>query len=123
MDHDYRVSGIVIGCAIEVHKALGPGLKESAYAAAMREALKQSGLRFRSEPTVPVSFNRIAVGHYRPDLIVENTVVVEIKSVEQLIPLYTSQVVRYLKATQLRVGLILNFNCTSMRYGIKRVVL
>ena len=123
MDHDYRVSRLVIGCAIEVHKALGPGLKENSYSLALQETLQSHLLRFQCEPTVPVSFKGVSVGHYRPDLIVENTVIVEIKSVERLIPLYTSQLVRYLKVTNLRVGLILNFNCTTMRDGIKRVVL
>ena len=122
MDHDYRVSRLVIGCAIEVHKELGPGLKESAYANSLREAMTARGIHFQSEPTIPVSFKGVSVGHYRPDLIVDRTIVVEIKSVEHLIPLYTSQLVRYLKATNLRVGLILNFNCSSMRNGINRVV-
>ena len=123
MDYDSRVSGLVIGCAIEVHRALGPGLKEAPYAVALREALSGRGLRFQCEPTVPVSFKGVSVGHYRPDLIVDNSIVVEIKSVERLIPLYTSQLVRYLRVTNLHVGLILNFNCATMRDGIKRVVL
>ena len=122
MVHDYQVSGLVIGCAIEVHKALGPGLKESSYAAALCEALNSKNVRYDTERTIPGVFQGVRVGKYRPDLIVENTVVVEVKSVDRLIPVFTSQLVSYLKVTQLRVGLILNFKCPKMAQGIKRVV-
>ena len=123
MDHDYDVTSQVIGCAIEVHKALGPGLKEKPYAAALCESLSRKGIKFEIERTVPLRFEGVLIGNHRPDLIVENTVVVEVKSVEKLHPLFTSQLVTYLKVTGLRVGLILNFNCPRMKDGIKRVVL
>ena len=123
MVHDYRVSGLVIGCAIEVHKHLGPGLKESSYQKALCAALSHQNIRYRARSTVQVAFEGKSVGSYQPDLIVESTVVVELKSVDRLIPLFTSQVVSYLKITGLRVGLILNFNCVKMAAGIKRVVL
>lgn len=123
MVHDYQISGQIIGCAIEVHKALGPGLKEKSYALALREALDRKNIRFECERSVPIVFNGVNVGSYRPDLIVEDTVVVEVKSVDRLVPLFTSQLVTYLRITQLRVGLILNFNCAKMSHGIKRVVL
>ena len=123
MDHDYSVTGLVIGCAIEVHKQLGPGLKEDSYENALCEALARQRIKFEKERTFRVKFEGKPVGKYRPDLIVEQTVVVEVKSVDRLIPLFTSQVVSYLKVTQLRVGLILNFNVPRMADGIKRVVL
>ena len=123
MDHDYSISGLVIGCAIEVHKTLGPGLKEDTYEKALCEALMLKNIKFQTEQTYRVMFEGVTVGKYRPDLIVEDTVVVEIKSVDRLIPLFTSQLVRYLKLTGLRVGLILNFNSPRMADGIKRVVL
>lgn len=123
MVHDYRVSGLVIGCAIEVHKHLGPGLKESSYQKALCEALSRANLKYEARRSVPVAFHGRPAGSYQPDFIVENTVVVELKSVDRLIPLFTSQVVSYLKITGLRVGLILNFNCSKMAAGIKRVVL
>lgn len=122
MVHDYQVSGLVIGCAIEVHKSLGPGLKESSYAAALCEAFNSKNIRYERERTVPVDFQGVRVGRYRPDLIVENTVVVEVKSVDRLVPVFTSQLIRYLKITQLRVGLILNFNGPTMAEGVKRIV-
>ena len=123
MDHDYRITGLVIGCAIEVHKVLGPGLKESSYQKALCEVLSDRSIKFEAQRRLQVSFKGTPVGQYQPDLIVENLVVVELKSVERLIPLFTSQVVSYLKVTGLRVGLILNFNCAKMTDGIKRVVL
>ena len=123
MDHDYQVTGRVIGCAIEVHKNLGPGLKEDSYENALCEALARQNIRYDRERTFPVAYQGVRVGKYRPDLIVENAVVVEVKSVDRLIPVFTSQVISYLKITKLRIGLILNFNCPRMADGIKRVVL
>ena len=123
MDHDYQITGMVIGCAIEVHKALGPGLKEDPYENALCEALSRKNITYERERTVFVVFEGVKVGKYRPDLIVEKTVVVEVKSVDRLTPVFTSQVISYLRITNLRVGLILNFNCRRMAEGIKRVVL
>jgi GxxExxY protein len=123
MVHDYQVTGLVIGCAIEVHKALGPGLKEGPYENALCEALSRRNVTYERERTLDVSFEGVRVGRFRPDLIVEKTVVVEVKSVDRLTPLFTAQVISYLKITHLRVGLILNFNCCRMAEGIKRVVL
>jgi GxxExxY protein len=122
MDHDFRVSGLVIGCAIEVHKALGPGLKEEAYEIALCKALAERSVKFESQPRIKASFEGTPVGTYKPDLIVEQTVVVEVKSADRLAPVFTSQVLAYLKVTGLRVGLILNFKCATMKEGIKRVV-
>lgn len=123
MDHDYLVTGQVIGCAIEVHKNLGPGLKEDSYENALCEALARQNIKYDRERTFPVAYQGVRVGKYRPDLIVENAVVVEVKSVDRLVPVFTSQLISYLKITKLRVGLILNFNCPRMADGIKRVVL
>ena len=123
MDHDYSITGLIIGCAIEVHKKLGPGLKEEAYEKALCEALSRGSIKFETEKTYRVKFEGVTVGKYRPDLIVEDTVVVEVKSANRLIPLFTTQMISYLKVTKLRVGLILNFNVPRMADGIKRVVL
>src|SRR5436190_23239487 len=106
MDHDYRVTGLVIGCAIEVHKVLGPGLKEKAYELALREALSKRNIAYKGQSRLNVSYEGVPVGTYQPDLIVDDIVVVEIKSVDRLTPLFTSQVLSYLKITGLRVGLI-----------------
>ena len=123
MEHDYRVTGLVIGCAIDVHKALGPGLKEQAYEIALCHELSKRNIKYESQLRLKVAYEGTPVGTYKPDLIVEQTVVVEIKSADRLIPLFTSQVLSYLKVTGLRVGLILNFKCAVMKEGIKRVVL
>ena len=123
MDHDYQITGLVIGCAIEVHKKLGPGLKESSYQKALCEALSRANISYEARPSVKITFEGISVGTYQPDFIIEKTVIVELKSVERLIPLHTSQLISYLKTTGLRVGLILNFNRSKMSEGIKRVVL
>ena len=122
MVHDYQVTGLVIGCAIKVHKDLGPGLKEDSYVNALCEGLARDDIKYARQRTFPVVYQGVRVGKYRPDLIVENTVVVEVKSVDRLIPVFTSQVISYLKITNLRVGLILNFNTRRMADGIKRVV-
>ena len=122
MDHDYRVSGLVIGCAIEVHKALGPGLREKAYELALCTALSKREIKYQAQRQLRVSFEGMPVVTYQPDLVVEQTVVVEIKSVERLTPLFTSQVLAYLKITGLKVGLILNFKAATMAEGIRRVV-
>lgn len=84
MDHDTFVSGRIIGCAITVHKSLGPGFKEKVYQAALCSALTAQGLRFSCEKSIAIHFNGAVVGNYRPDLIVEDTVVAEVKSVRPL---------------------------------------
>jgi len=81
VDHDYQVSGLVIGCAIEVHKALGPGLKEKTYATTLCEVFDRRNIKFTCDRTIDVAFDGVKVGEYRPDLVVEGTVVVEVKSV------------------------------------------
>ena len=123
MEHDYRVTGLVIGCAIEVHKALGPGLKERTYQDAFCHALSRQNIKYHAKLANKVYFEGKLVVTYEPDVIVEGTVVVEIKSVARLVPVFTSQLVSYLKVTGLRVGLLLNFNCPKMVHGIKRIVL
>jgi GxxExxY protein len=123
MDHDYRVTGLVIGCAIDVHKTLGPGLQEQSYDVALCHALSKRGIQYESQPRLQVSYEGTPVGTYIPDLIVERSVVVEIKSVDRLTPAFTSQVLSYLKITGLRVGLVLNFKSARMADGIKRIVL
>ena len=114
---------MVIGCAIEVHKALGPGLKEKSYQMALCAALSRRNIKHKAKPSLLVSFEGAPIGKYEPDLVVEDTVVVELKTVDRLIPLFTSQLISYLRVTGLRVGLLLNFNCSKMTDGVKRVVL
>jgi GxxExxY protein len=112
-----------IACAIEVHAALGPGLLEAPYQAAMQIALTSAGNKVEREKSFPALFRGLEIGHYRPDLIVNNEVVVEIKSVERYDPVSLAQMLTYLRVTRLQVGLIINFNRPRVVDGIKRVSL
>jgi GxxExxY protein len=113
----------IIACAIEVHNALGPGLLESAYEAAMCIALTDSGMTFEHQRMIPAVFRGITIGQYHPDLIVNDEVVVEIKSVERFDPVFQAQMLTYLRITQKEIGLIINFNRPRLADGIKRVIL
>ncbi len=111
-----------IGCAIEVHTHLGPGYMESVYKRAFRIELELRGLRYTCEQPVKISYKNRAIHGQRLDLVVEECVLLELKAVERLLPVHVSQVVSYLKATDLRVGLLMNFNVRWMKDGIRRVV-
>ena len=112
----------IIGCAIEVHRHLGAGLLEKPYTLAMCIELASHGINFERERLVPLTYKGVRVGEYRPDLIV-GRVVVEVKSVLHLEPVFTAQMLTYLRITNIRTGLILNFNRPVLREGIKRFVL
>ncbi len=113
----------IIGCAIEVHRHMGAGLLERSYKLAMCVELAGDGIRFDREPLVPLIYKGVSVGEYRPDLVVEGQVVVEVKSVLHFEPVFTAQMLTYLRITGLKTGLLLNFNRPVLRDGIKRFVL
>lgn len=113
----------VIASAIEVHTHLGPGYLETVYQRAFQIELELRGLSYVSEQPVRISYKERPIRGQRLDLVVEGAVLVELKAVESLQPVHVSQVVSYLKATGLRVGLLLNFNVRWMKDGIRRVVL
>jgi len=113
----------IIGCAIEVHKTLGPGLLESAYECAFSIELAFAGLQFLRQVECPVDYRGHPVGAYRFDLLVEGSVLVEIKSVDRFDRIFLAQVLTYLRATGCRLGLIINFNVPVLKDGIKRVAL
>lgn len=118
------ISGVIVDCAIQVHKTLGPGLLESIYEEALCYELDKKGVSFEVQIPLNVPYKDITLKTtYRLDLIVENQVVVELKSVEKLIPLYNAQLMTYLKITNKKLGLILNFNAPLMKDGIKRIIL
>jgi GxxExxY protein len=123
MDHDHIVSDRIIRAAIEVHRQLGPGLLETPYKRALGIELTHQGLSIETNRHIPMEYRGELIGEYIPDLIVENTVVVEVKSVSRLEPVFTAQMVTYLRLTGLRVGLLLNFNASTLIDGLKRVVL
>ena len=123
MDHDHFVTDRVIGCAIEVHRALGPGLLERAYLLALCAELAHTGIAFERERPFSLVYRDVDVGLYIPDLIVEGQAIIEVKSVAYLDPIFTAQLITYLRITKLKVGLLLNFNRPKLMDGIKRVVL
>ena len=113
----------IVGCAIEVHSHLGAGLLESVYESALCIELAENYLRFERQSGVPLYYNGHLISEHRPDLVVEDAVVVEIKSIRKYEQIHVAQMLTYLRVRRLRVGLILNFNSVVMRHGIRRVVL
>lgn len=121
--HENEISERIIGCAIEVHKNLGPGLLESAYEECLFYELKQNGMIVEKQKALPLIYKEIKLdAGYRLDLIVENKVVIEIKAVELLNEVHTAQVLTYLKVSGCKLGLLINFNVLKVKDGIKRLV-
>ena len=118
------VSAKVTGSAIEVHKHLGPGLLESAYEECLAFELRQQGIDFQRQVPLPILYKGIQLDcAYRMDLVVERYLIIEIKTVEQLLPIHQAQLLTYLKLSNLKFGLLLNFNVALLRDGIKRMIL
>ena len=113
----------IIGCAIEVHRQLGPGLLEGTYEAALCIELNNAGLQHVRQPVFPVVYKGQVIGEYRLDLIVDNAVVVEIKSVERFDPIFEAQVLTYLKVTGKKLALLINLNTRLLKNGVKRFAL
>ena len=114
----------VIGAAIEVHRALGPGLLESVYEECLCHELGLRALRFERQKSLPIVFKEVKIDcGYRLDLLVSNSVIVEIKAVEVLMPVHEAQILTYLKVGGCKVGLLITFNVPVLRDGIKRIVL
>ena len=113
----------IIGCAIEVHRQLGPGLLEQTYEAALCIELQNAGVNFVRQPIFPVLYKGQTIGEYRLDLIVADAVVIEIKSVERFDPIFEAQILSYLRFTGKKVGLLINFKSRLLRDGLKRYVL
>lgn len=112
----------IIACAIEVHKELGPGLLESVYESAMAIELFQEGLQFHRQKQLPVKYKGEPVGDFRVDILVEETVVVELKSAERHDPLFEAQLLSYMKLGGYKVGLLINFNSLLLTKGIRRFI-
>ncbi|MEQ1604974.1 MAG: GxxExxY protein [Pyrinomonadaceae bacterium] len=113
----------IIGCAIEVHRAIGPGLLESAYEECLCYEMAQCGLAFRRQIPLPVVYKEVSLDcGYRLDIIVEESVILEIKAVERLISIHEAQLLSYLRMLKMKVGLLLNFHSPVLKDGIKRIV-
>jgi len=113
----------IIGCAMEVHRRLGPGLLEATYEEVMCIELTEQGISFVRQAGIPVFYKGHLIGEHRPDLVVQDRVVVEVKSVERLIGVHQAQLLAYMRLLKKPVGLLLNFNSEVLRTGIRRLVI
>jgi GxxExxY protein len=117
------LTGTILNAAYRVHSRLGPGLLEMPYRICMGVELARAGIRFETERVFPVEYDQVVVDFgYRVDLLVEDSVIVEIKSVERLLPVHEAQLLSYLRLSGRRVGLLINFNVARLRDGIRRRV-
>ncbi|MCY7377308.1 MAG: GxxExxY protein [Pyrinomonadaceae bacterium] len=121
--HENEIAKIVVDCAFKIHTALGPGLLESVYQAALGYELKKRGLRVLTEQPIPAVYEdvRLELG-FRADLLVENKLIVEIKSIECLAPIHGKILLTYLRLADKKLGLLINFNVELIKDGIRRVV-
>lgn len=120
---DSELTELIIGCAIKVHKFLGPGLLESAYEECLNYELNKNGLMVKRQVPIPVIYEEVRLDcGYRLDLLVNEKVILEIKSVEELNKIHLAQVLSYLKLSNHSLGLLINFNVTKLTDGIRRVV-
>lgn len=115
-----ELTGRIIGCAIEVHRHLGPGLLESIYESALCIELDLAGLAFERQKPVPVTYKGHTLGEHRLDILVQDTVILELKSVERFDPIFEAQILSYLKMTGKPIGLLINFNSRLLKDGVKR---
>jgi GxxExxY protein len=121
--HENEISKIIIGCAIEVHKLLGPGLLESAYEECLYFELKKAGLNVEKQKSLPLIYKDIKLdAGYRIDLFVENKVIIELKALESINDVHIAQVLTYLKISECKLGLLINFNVVKLIDGLKRLV-
>ena len=119
-----ELSNKVIGCAIEVHKQLGPGLLESSYERCLSYELLCAGIQHETQKELPIDYKGMKIDcGYRVDLFVDEKLIVELKSVEKLLPIHEAQILTYMKLASVKIGLLLNFNVVRFKDGIKRFVL
>jgi GxxExxY protein len=118
-----KVATTIVDAAFKVHSTVGPGLLESAYETCLIYELKKRGLSVESQVALPIKYDgKIISNSYRIDLLVDNCLIIEIKAVDEIIPVYISQVLTYLKFSDQRLGLIINFNTRLFKDGVKRVI-
>ena len=124
MELENELSRKIIGCAIEVHKALGPGLLENAYEECLFYKIKKEGMFVEKQKALPLIFEEVKMDvGYRVDLLVENKLIIELKAVEAFTDVHLAQVLTYLKLSKVRLWLLINFNVHRLTDGIKRIVL
>lgn len=121
--HENDLSYVIIGASMALHRALGPGLLETAYEAALAYDLRELGMEVRTQVPVPLVYKEVKLGiGYRLDILVENKVIIEIKSLEHLAPVHFAQTLTYLKLSDRKLGLLINFNTKLLKDGIHRIV-
>ncbi len=117
------ISGKIIELSIKVHRELGPGMLESAYEACLLYELQQAGLKAESQLKLPIIYQGVKIeAGYRIDLLVEDSVIVELKTVERILPIHEAQLLSYLRLSKLKLGLLINFNVKLLRDGVRRIV-
>jgi GxxExxY protein len=122
--YDGGLTERIIGFAVKVHRHFGPGLMESVYEACLCLELRRSGLAVARQVSLPIFYDGIRLDNgYRADAIVEKSVILEIKSVERLVPLHEAQLLTYLRVSGCRVGLLMNFNCVRLKDGLRRFII
>ena len=122
--HTESIASAIVDSAYKIHRALGPGLLESVYEACLSHELRLRGLRVETQVVVPIEYEGLLIeGALRLDLLVSDSVVVELKAVEKMIPLYDAQVLSYLRLMKKRLGLLINFNVPLIKEGIRRIIL
>jgi GxxExxY protein len=119
-----KLSNQVIGCALEVHRHLGPGLLETTYEQCLAHELTNAGIPLKLQHPLPVKYKGIKLDcGYRVDLFIDKTIIVELKSVDKVLPVHQAQLLTYMKLSGISIGLLMNFNVKYMKHGIKRMVL
>jgi GxxExxY protein len=119
-----KISYDIIGASYKVHSTLGPGLLESVYETCLDHELRKAGYNTRRQMELPIKYDSITLdAKYRIDLLVHDTIIVEIKAVEELTPLHKAQLMTYMKLSGIRLGLLINFNTTDMKKGIRRILI
>ncbi|MFA5291396.1 MAG: GxxExxY protein [Phycisphaerae bacterium] len=114
----------VIGCALEVHKKLGPGLLESAYEKCLSYELLCANIKHNIQQELPIQYKKVKLDcAYRIDMVVENEIIVELKSVDKILPIHEAQLLTYMKLSGIKIGLLMNFNACRLKDGLKRFVL
>ena len=121
--HENEISGLILNACYKIHSHFGPGLFESVYKEALCMELAKSGLQFSKEVGIPVFYENITLElGFRADIIVENKVLIELKSIESIAPVHKKQLLTYLRLTGLKLGLLINFNEAHLKEGITRIV-
>jgi GxxExxY protein len=118
-----EISGKIVDCAIKVHKRIGPGLLESTYETCLIYELRKAGLKVETQVPLPIIYDDIKLeAGYRIDILVEDSIIVELKSVEALIPIHEAQLLTYLRLANKKIGLLINFNVALLKNGIRRII-